>query len=204
MFGTFSLIAGLLVGMVPFYQEFSLLSTYTINVDVVYAYFKTFDVSEDVTALANSHLISYVFVLNITNPTGETVRIKDLGIDFAQTATQNISGVYTENTIIRYTQTFAEHKMEYYWPPNSSKLAAFTATAEISSMAFAALRQGEGYFLTRLAGRTPADAQASSSLALKEATLEIINDDEFVYNITFPENYRFHFRNDELGISIEW
>jgi len=204
MFGTFSLIAGLLVGMVPFYQEFSLLNTYTIKVDVVYAYFKTFDVSENVSALANSNLVSYVIVLNITNPTGETVRIQDLEIDFAQTASQNSSGVYAANTIIRYTQTFAEHKMEYYWPPNSSKLAAFTATAEISSMEFAALRKGKGYFLTKLAGRTPADAQASSGLTLKEATLEIINDNEFVYNITFPKNYRFHFRNDELGVSIEW
>lgn len=200
---SFALTAGLLVGVVPLYPEFSRLNTYAIKVDVVYAYFKTFSVSSGTPGLSSMPMVSYVILLNISNPTREIVRVKDLKIDFSQNASAIGNHTLMSNGIIRYARTFADHRMEYYWYPNSTRLVAFTATGEISTGGLNALKEGRGYFLITLAGRTEADAPASDSM-LKMVTLETINDEEYVYNTVFEENYRFHFTNDELDISLEW
>jgi hypothetical protein len=107
------------------------------------------------------------------------------------------------NTVVNYERDFSEGFMDYYWYPNSSRLVAFGATGEVSSLGMNVLKEGKGYFYIHLDGRTQNNAYAGGSI-IKEVTLEILNDDEFVYNTVFKENERFHFRNDELGISLEW
>lgn len=204
MLGSFALTTGLLVGIVPFYQEFSALQYHTIQLDIVYAYFNTFKASQNVTALGNADLVSYVLVLNVTNPTGEVVKIMDLRIDFVQNAYKEDQHFKTFNEIVRFEQSFADGMMDYYWYPNVTRLIAFTGTGELSALGLTALRLGKGFFLLKLAGSTQAGAQAGSDFILKKVTLEIKNESEYVYDGIFMEDYRFHFRNDQLDISIEW
>jgi hypothetical protein len=203
LLATFALISGLIIGLVPFYGEFSVLKSYPMEVDVVYAYFKTFSVSENITGLRNEDFVAYVIVLNITNPTSETIRIKYLGIHLAETASKFGQGVQMTNTVVNYERDFSEGFMDYYWFPNFSRLVAFGATSEVSNLGMAVLEEGKGYFYVYLDGRTQGNAYAGGSV-IKKVTLEIINDDEFVYNTVFKKNERFHFRNDELGIGLEW
>ena len=181
VFSALALVAGLSVGIVPFYREFSLLKAYSIEVDVVYAYFRTYGVSGNVSGLRNEDLVSYIIVLNITNPTSEIIRIKDLTISFAEFAFGDGNFVQMSNTIVRYVRNFAEYYMDHYWYPNSSRLVAFAATEEISEMGLAALKLGKGYFCIELEGRTQGDAHVRSGFVIKEVTLEIINDYEYVY-----------------------
>lgn len=201
---TFALISGLIVGIVPFYSEFSVLKSYPMEVDVVYAYFKTFSVSENISGLRNEDLVAYVIVLNITNPTDETIRIKYIGIHLAETVNKIGQNIEVRNSVVSYERDFSEGFMEYYWFPNSSRLVAFEATGEVSSLGMNVLKEGKGYFFILLDGKTQNNAYVGGSI-IKEVALEIINNDEFVYNTVFKENERFHFGNDVcLGISLEW
>lgn len=200
----FALTAGLLTGIVPFYTEFSLLQHYTIQVGIVYAYFKTYNANVNATGLSGSELISCVFVLNITNPTSETIGMTDVTVDFVQSARKDPEKIIMENETIQYERSFADHVIEYYWFPNSTRLIALTATGELSDLGRGALESGKGYFLAHLMGRTEIGALASSDFVLKEASLETVSDNEYVYNSVFMKDYRFHFRNDEISISLEW
>ena len=204
MLATFALLAGLLVGIVPFRNEFSVLQSYPLEVDVVYSYFRTFKVSEHASGLRNQDLVAYVIVLNITNPTNERVRITHLGIHFAETASRlSQGGVEMTNTAVNYERDFSEGFMDYYWYPNSSRLVAFSATDELSNLGMAALREHKGYFYILLDAKTQDNAYAGGSV-IKQVTLETPSDCEFVYNSIFKENERFHFSNYDLGISLEW
>jgi len=204
MLGPLALTMGFLAGIVPFYREFSAQQYYTIQVDIVYAYFKMFKTGQNVPALGNADLVSYVLVLNVTNPTNEVVKIKHLTIDFVQNASKEDQHFEMFNEILRFEQSFADGFMDYYWYPHVTRLIAFTGTEELSAIGLTALRLGEGFFLLKLAGSTQAGAQAGSDFILKKVTLEIKNESEYVYNGIFMEDYRFHFRNDQLDISIEW
>lgn len=202
--GVFALATGLLTGIAPFYTEFSLLQHYEIHVDVSYAYFNTYNASANTIGLYGSNLVSCVFVLNITNPTTETIGVTDITVGLVQSAHWDQEKIIMENETVQYERSFADHVTEYYWFPNSTRLIALTATGELSNLGREALESGKGYFLAHLMGRTQIGALASSDFVLKEVSLERVSDNEYVYNSVFMRDYRFHFRNDELGISLEW
>jgi len=204
MLSVLALASGFLVGVVPFYQGLSILQVYSVEIKIVYAYFKIYNASNGVIGLGNASLVSYVLVLNVTNPSRETIQLRDVLIEFAGSINQTGDGFEASNDIIRYDRTFSGDVTEYYWSPNSTRLIAFTATEELSTMALAALKSGKGYFLTRLVGRANSGASASSNFSLNEVKLEVLSESEYIYNEVFDKKYRFHFRNDGIGVSLEW
>lgn len=199
---TFALLAGLLVGIVPFRNEFSVSQSYPLEVDVVYAYFRTFKVSEYASGLRNQDLVAYVFVLNVTNPTSEIIIIKFLEIHFAETACRFYGGgVEMRNTAVNYQREFYG-SMDYFWYPNSSRIVAFSGTGELSNLGMAVLNARRGYFYASLGGATE-KGHAEGSI-IKMVLLDNPSIGEFVYNSVFKENERFHFSNYDIDISLEW
>ena len=177
---------------------------YSIEGNLVYAYLKTYDVSEGIDGIGNGNFVSYVLVVNITNPNDVPIYLKGVLVNLMENATQVGTSVSGTNSIIRYTSSFGYNDMSYYWAPHSSRFVAFTATGEVSGIALDALKLGKGYFLVKVDGRTETDSYVGSGLNLKEVTLEITSNDEYVFNTAFTNNYRFHFRNDGIDLSYEW
>ncbi|MEM3640862.1 MAG: hypothetical protein QXH37_02925, partial [Candidatus Bathyarchaeia archaeon] len=107
-----------------------------------------------VSGLRNEDLVAYVIVLNITNPTEETFRIKHLEIHLAEAINKIDQGIEIKNSVVNYERDFSEGFMDYYWYPNSSRLVAFEATGEISNLGMNVLKEGKGYFYILLDGKT--------------------------------------------------
>jgi hypothetical protein len=188
------------------FSEFSELpqEDYSIEGELVYAYLKTYTVSEDVDGIGNRKLVSYVLVLNITNPNDVPVYLKRAQVDLMENAVQVGTSVSGTNSIIRYTSSLPDNDFSYYWAPHSSRFVAFTATGELSGMALDALQLGKGYFLVKVDGRTETDSHVGGDLNLEEVPLEVMDNDEYVFNTAFRDNYRFRFWNDDINLAYEW
>lgn len=176
---------------------------YSIEGDIVYAYFKTYNASEGVEGIGNRNLVSYVLVLNITNPNDEPITLKSVLVELTENATQTGTSVSSTNGMIRYKDYLFPYGSNYI-SPQSSTFAAFTATGELSNMALDALKLGKGYFIVNVQGYSKEDQYFGNGINLKEVTLEITDNNEYVFNTAFRDNYRFHFRNDGINISYEW
>lgn len=178
--------------------------SHSIEGDIVYAYLKTYNVSETVGGLSDKKLVSYVLVLNITNPNDGPLHLERVLVELMQSATKNGTSVSGTTGIIRYKRSFVEGETSNYWSPHSSRLVAFTATGELDDLELDALRLGKGYFVVNVDGYTETDSHVGTGLNLKEVALEITGDAEYVYNTAFVNNERFGFANDYPDLTYEW
>lgn len=79
-FGALALILGIVVAAVPLQSNFQLLNRYQFKADIIYVYIKTFDVGSNVTGLLHDQMLSYLIVANVTNPTDQTIKMRDIKI----------------------------------------------------------------------------------------------------------------------------
>jgi hypothetical protein len=177
---------------------------HSIKGNIVYAYLKTYNVSETVDGLCDKKLVSYVLVLNITNPNDVPLHLERVLVELMQSATKDGTSVSGTNGIIRYKRGFVEGETSNYWSPHSSRLVAFTATGELDNLSLDALKLGKGYFIVSVDGYTETDSHVGTGLNLKEVALEITGSDEYVYNTVFMNNERFGFATDYPDLTYEW
>jgi hypothetical protein len=176
-----------------------------IDGDVIFAYLKTYNVSDAVGGLGSKTLVSYVLVLNITNPNSETIHLTNVLVTLFESAVKEGASVSGTTEIIRYERSIGDNERpSYTGSPNSSKLMAFTATGELDNLDIQALNGGEVFLLVYLNGRTQADVHISSELNLKKLSLDIVSETEYQYNTAFLKAHMFSFRNDDPNIKYAW
>ena len=188
------LLASIGMGVILSYQGTA--ETGSLQADVVYAYLKTYNISENVSGLYSEKLVSYILVLNISNPTDKDVYVHDLRVELSGAASKVDRSVESTNITLRIKRTFNEAK-PLLVSKNSEQLVPFTATDELSNLGLEPLKQGKGYFIVAVSGDS-----VGSGLSLKEATLETVSEDEYVYNTAFT-NGCFRFSNYNLMIQFE-
>jgi hypothetical protein len=163
----------------------------SVSAKVAYAYLKTYIVDENVTGLANHTLVSYILVLNITNPTSANINVDSLRVVLAGSASKIGQSTEWTNEILNIKRVFNEAQpLQIGREP---MLIALTATGELSTLGIQALRQKEGYFVV-----ATSDGSNAGSLILEKVAFDYMGENEYVYKPVFINNYQFDFRNDDL------
>ena len=82
---------------------------YSILVSVAYAYLKIYIANENVTGLANKTLVSYILVLNITNPTSSNINIDSIRVVLSGTAFKIDQSAEWRNEILNIKRVSMRH-----------------------------------------------------------------------------------------------
>jgi hypothetical protein len=179
-------VAGLLVGLTVLRSDLEPSKTIVVEANIVHAYFKVYNITQD-SGIASTKMISYVVVLNITNPSDTPLELSYVNI---------------MSTLIDYRRDFKDNS-DYYWPPLSSKLVAFSQSGPTSNFDLDALRNNRIQFIATVS-LTVAQGKGSGGALIEKQELPLrnISQDEYVYGTTFRQDSYFNF-NDE-GISISY
>jgi len=189
-----------------------------IEVNVVYAYFGVQGFASNITGLWRNysslwekdlHIISYLFVLNVTNPTD---RLLMLGEFTASAAPQIQVTQYSKGELsIAQTNTIASAFRDLsryypgwsqYWQPNTTRLIALSGTIENSNTAaYDALQTGTIYLFGRVEGKIYEGGWASG-YSLKYIQLQKIGN-EYLYNTLLSENQILRLSQDGIDVFIE-
>ena len=199
-YGILMLVLGSAVAALPLQSNFSLLDKYQIEAEVVYVYLKTFEVNENASGLWRVNMVSYVVVLNVTNPTDKTIRMRDIdiGLAGAGSVTKKDNGITAINSILRTYRYFPQGSFDYFWQPHSSILVVFSGMREINPD----FLQTDLDSYLEIRGRTAEDAYATSDWIVKSLEMKAIGESEYVYNIMLGTP-RFHYTDDGVGVSFE-
>jgi len=176
---------------------------YLLNSEIVFAYFKPYETSRNSTVFSSNTLISYVFVLNVTNPNNETVLLDNLLVAFHDFAVKDRNSVSGTTEIIRYCDTFGSNDLDYLLPSKSSRLMAFTGTSEISSLELTGIKNGTIFSSMTMNGNVKENAHVGTGLLFKEMSFDMIHESEWIYNTVFPADQQFSFRNDSPTVAYE-
>jgi len=176
---------------------------YIMDCELVFAYFKTFDVSNNTNVFSSNKLVSYVFVLNVTNPNNKTILLDNLLIAFHDFAVKSNNSVSGTTTIIRYFDSFGSNVLDYQLPPRFSKLMAFTGVGELSSLELMGLKNGTIFSSMTLNGNVEENIHTGTGLIFQEMSFDVLSESEWMYNSAFYNDRTFSFRNDDTKVSYE-
>ena len=150
---------------------------------------KTF-ANENVTGLATKTLVSYILVLNITNPTSSNINIDSIRVVLSGTAFKIDQSAEWRNEILNIKRVFNDAQpLQIGREP---MLITVTGTGELSTLGMQSLRQKEGYFVV-----ATSYASNAGSLILEKVSFDLKSENEYVYNTVFENDYQFDFRNDD-------
>jgi hypothetical protein len=227
-----ALVLGVVVGMPILVQNVVIGEPPKVYCEVVYAYFGLQPFGENVSGLYGKQVISYLFVLNVTNISNQYVIVNDFDASAAEmirfsnltdgnvTESTPIQVVWDNITRVRYmtkdgvgyessngiasqSESFPEGNA-YYWSANSSKLVALTGMMETSELALHALRLGKIFVFSHVGGKVYGDRLTiSGAYVIKGVELQIIEGREFVYNALLGAKQRLSITSDGTGVSIE-
>jgi hypothetical protein len=198
-----ALVSGLLVGLLPFRDEFEVSAPkFYAEVNIVHAYFQVLNVSRD-SGVFSERMVSYVIVLNITNPTEKIFEIRELWMWFGNREEAPFHTVSFTNLVVSYYNDFESGHSIYYWHPSESRLVAFSMTEAIDDGGLELLKSHEGDFELHLCtaglGEQTTSAYESSTISQK-LQLKTLNDNEFVYGDYFNADRQFGFDSRSLDI----
>jgi len=226
-----ALALGVAIGMPILVQNVSLGEPPKVYAEIVYAYFGLQPFSENVSGLYRKQVISYLFVLNVTNLSNQPLIVNSFEVSAAESirfsdasdghfnATEPLDIVWDNATQVRYmgkngvgygssngivsrSESFPEGNA-YYWSPNTSKLVALTGMAEISDLGLHALRAEKIFVFSHVAGKVyEGRLSISGAFVIKGIKLEIIKEREFIYNKLLKANQSLHITNDGTGVTI--
>jgi len=189
-----------------------------IEVDIEYAYFGIQNFASSITGLWRNysslwendlHIISYLFVLNVTNPTdnplilGEFTASAAPQIQVTQYPKGEVSIAQT-NTIASAFRDLSRYYPGWsqYWQPNTSRLIALSGTIENSNTAaYDALQTGTIYLFGRVEGKIYEGGWADGYI-LKHIQLQKIGN-EHLYNTLLNENQILRLSQDGIDAFIE-
>ena len=176
-------ILGLIVGLRVLQNDFPApRQTIPVEADLVHAYFKVYNVSAG-SGVGSSRLVSYVVILNITNPSDTPLRLSEVRI---------------LSSMVDYHRDFGNSN-DNYWSAHSSRQVAFSQTGPLSGTD--ALKFGRLDFIATV-GLAVTEGRGGGSTIISKNSLPLTNigEGEYIYGSTFGKGTYFDF-NDE-GISI--
>jgi hypothetical protein len=227
-----ALVLGVVVGMPILVQTLVLGESPKVYCEVVYAYFGLQPFGENVSGLYGKQVMSYLFVLNVTNISNQYVIVNDFDASAAEVMgfynltdgnvvestpiqvvwdnitrvrymTKGAVGYEANNGIASRSENFPEGNA-YYWSANRSRLVALTGMVETSELALQALRAGKIFVFSHVGGKVYGDRlTVSGAYVIKGVELEIIQGREFVYNALLGANQRLSITGDGTGVGIE-
>jgi len=189
-----------------------------IEVDVVYAYFCVQNFTSNITGLWRNysslwendlHIISYLFVLNVTNPTDKLLMLGEFTASAAPQiqVTQYPKGELSIAITNPIASPFRDLSRYYpgwsqYWQPNTTRLIALSGTIENSNTAaYDALQTGTIYLFGRVEGKIYEGGWANG-YSLKRIQLQKIGN-EYLYNNLLNENQILRLSQDGIDVFIE-
>ena len=159
-------------------------NVYPVSVTVEQVYFSVSNASSG-SGMENNSLLSYVFVLNITNLSKTTLRLSSLRI-------AEIEGVFS------YDRDF-QSSNEFWFYPNSSRLVAFSQLTVLSDQTEMILsHQNLSYILSSYFVATDRTGHASVSHE-DQMSLRKISSNEYVFG-HFGESSAFIFSDQGIDI----
>ncbi len=192
---------GLLVGIVSFRNDLSSFKSFQVESDIVQAYFKVYNVTQD-SGVGFGKMVSYVVVLNITNPSDSVVSLSSLRMALAQNGTRTGSSV-SLNSIFSYERDFSDRNTDHFIYPHSSRLIPFSQTGFMPEIGLDFLnQQHEALFYADLSCSSTEWRGGGEAIIFKQIPLNTVSSDEFVYGTTFSEGNYFFFNDYNLGISF--
>lgn len=203
-----------------------------IEVDVVYAYFGIQNFTSNITGLWRNHssfwendlhIISYLFVLNVTNPTDKLLMLGEFTAAAApeievcngthllgsKKPTRNSSSCsgFSVRITNRIVSAFRDLSRYYpgwsqYWSPNTSRLIALSGIIENpNTAAYEALQSGTIFLFGRVEGKILGGGWANG-YSLKHVQLQKIGN-EYLYNTLLNENQILRLSQDGIDVFIE-
>ena len=134
-----AIISGLLVGLLSFRDEFEVSAPkFYAEVNIIHAYFQVLNVSRD-SGIGPERMVSYVIVLNITNPTEEIFEIRELWMWFGNRE-ESWNTVSFTNNVVSYYNDFESGHSDYYWHPGDSRLVAFSLATLLLAVLYENMR----------------------------------------------------------------
>jgi hypothetical protein len=197
-----ALISGLLVGLLSFRDELEVSAPkFYAEVNIIYAYFQVLNISRD-SGIGSERMVSYIIVLNVTNPTEEIFEIRELWMWFGNKE-ESWNTVSFTNNVVSYYNDFESGHSNYYWHPNESRLVAFSLTESIGDGGVELLNALEGDFDLNLytAGLgEPATPDYMVSRISQKLQLKTSNNNEFVFGDYFNAHRQFGFSSKDIDI----
>lgn len=203
-----------------------------IEVDVVYAYFGIQNFTSSITGLWRNHsslwendlhIISYLFVLNVTNPTDKLLMLGEFTAAAAPeievcngthllgskkpTRTSSSCSGFSVRITNRIVSAFRDLSRYYpgwsqYWSPNTSRLIALSGIIENpNTAAYEALQSGTIFLFGRVEGKILGGGWANG-YSLKHVQLQKIGN-EYLYNTLLNENQILRLSQDGIDVFIE-
>ena len=189
-FASIVFAVGLLLGTVVLRPDFSSnqYKTYPVQAEIMHAYFKTYNTSAD-SGLSNTMMVSYVFVLNVTNLSDTKLSISQVLLDCAN--------------LFHYTLNYRQGSNDYWFYPHTSRLIAVSQTSGLNSFGLEILNSGGGPVFIFAVGLTPSEGRGGGSSASEpQLHLHKVSADEYVYGSTFKDGSYFSFDNWALDIGV--
>lgn len=210
-----------------------------IEVDVVYAYFGVQNFTSNITGLWRNysslwendlHIISYLFVLNVTNPTDKLLMLgeftaaaapeievcngthllgskKPTGSSRQSTRNSSSCSGFSVRITNRIVSAFRDLSRYYpgwsqYWSPNTSRLIALSGIIENpNTAAYEALQSGTIFLFGQVEGKIYGGGWANG-YSLKHVQLQKIGN-EYLYNTLLNENQILRLSQDGIDVFIE-
>jgi hypothetical protein len=190
---------GLVVALPILVPNLALTKTVHIEVEVVYAYFGVQEINSDIIGLwrnlsdpkeSDFRIVSYFFVLNVTNHSSESAIIKEFSALAAQEAQVGSRGeVSAKNVIALGFRDVRGYILFWsqYLHPNESRLIGLTGIVEVPNLEYAVLQSGKTYLFGSVEAQPYSRGSWSRGYSLKHVELQI-TDGEFMYNAVLSEN----------------
>jgi hypothetical protein len=181
---------GLIIGLLSLNTDLRNYSKkeYPVEANLIYAYFKVYNTSAD-SGIAYNRLLSYVLVLNVTNPSDTTLRLSNIRIDTSGT------------NIFSYERAFSAID-KYNFNANTSHLIDLSQTSGLDNLSgepftFPSFQIG----FTVAATFTPEEGNGhGGDVSDVQAVITRISQDEYVYG-TFNQSIPIIFSNDNGFVS---
>jgi len=192
-------VLGLVVASPILVPNLALTKTVNIEVEVVYAYFGVQEINSDIHGLwrnlsdpreSDFRIVSYFFVLNVTNHSSEVAIIKEFSAFAAQEAQVGSKGeVSAVNTIATGFRDARGYLLFWsqYLSPNESRLIGLTGMVEVPNVAYTVLQSGNICLFGRVEAQPYGGGSWATGYSLKHVELQI-TDGEFMYNAVLSEN----------------
>lgn len=186
-FASMVFVVGLVLSTFALRQDFSSrqYKTYPVQAEIVHAYFKVYNASAD-SGIGNSMLISYVFVLNLTNPSDSTLKISEVMLSSAG--------------LFHFRRDFGEGNSQYYFYPHTSRLVAFSQTDGTYGIGVKELESLNPLYILTVGFSATEGRGGGSALQQSQLPLRNIGQDEFVYGATYKAGLYFFFSNENIDI----
>jgi hypothetical protein len=217
-----ALVLGLALAYPLLISDLPVTKKVDLDVDVVYAYFGSLNFNANITGLWRNYslpqeavningvpygydvnVISYLIVLNVTNPSGQEAGITNFDLIVGpQISTAPGEGLQAGNAIVidsRYIMYYLG--WSGIWSANTSRLIFLSGIVGAHDLSYGALNKGSIYVYAHVNGQAWTGEKAQFVGAyLKQVPLQTFGD-QYLYNNLLNENQTLIFYN-ELDVSV--